>query len=317
MKKITLLFLILCFSITQAQTVVNFTTAEGYVNGSLRNHANWDGTVTYPTWLVDAATGTVTTEKIWQRAVWGQAFVLTGNAITFRSDFNFTGTLDEVNTVLILFGFSTTATFNTGSHNFVYLSAREDEAILQLRNNTNTGNLSPSASLLIADCQGDDLAVELTLTLGADAANSTISAKLINVSDSTESDLGSYTGVNATLFSSATTTGVYGMFHSQDFLENQSITAINMNTVTMTENPTLGISKHEDILDFSVSPNPINDFVQFSGVEMGSQIYVYSIEGKKVGEYIYNGNPIDLSSLNSGMYIMNISGRSVKKIIKK
>ena len=40
---------------------------------------------------------------------------------------------------------------------------------------------------------------------GSDAATSTISAKVINVTDVSESSLGSYTGIETSLYSAATT----------------------------------------------------------------------------------------------------------------
>ena len=66
------------------------------------------------------------------------------------------------------------------------------DGALLLKNNTDAQNLIPDTYVSIASVQGsdgvtDDLALFVTLTLGNDAVSSTISAKLLNLTDNTES----------------------------------------------------------------------------------------------------------------------------------
>ena len=78
----------------------------------------------------------------------------------------------------------------------------------------------------------DDLALLVTLTLGNDAASSTISATLLNLADNTESITGSYTGIDESVYSAATT-NIYGYFHSQSFSSGTQLTSINVESVEM------------------------------------------------------------------------------------
>ena len=49
--------IVLAFSINcvNSQNVVNFTTQEGFTNGALYNHPNWDANFQTSTWMVDAS----------------------------------------------------------------------------------------------------------------------------------------------------------------------------------------------------------------------------------------------------------------------
>ena len=230
-----------CFSTMQGQTVVNFTKAEGFTDGALYSDSNWDSSLTGGTWAIDATVGTVSTDTEWQWAVWGQAFTLTGkgDTVTFRTDFNFSGTLNDKNNPLMTFGFNPGATRNQTDDRQVFLRTANYNTQLQLAGDANVNPLSPNASLVIGDCQGDDLAVEVNLKLGSDAATSIISAKLINVTDGTETVVGSYTGISSALFTAATTTGINGAFQSFSFKsvkEGVALTAIAVSKVAMSTN---------------------------------------------------------------------------------
>ena len=293
MKKNTTLLLLIasfCFGTMQAQTIVNFTAAEGYADGALYNNANWDSSFTGATWAVDATVGTVSTDAEWQWAVWGQAFTLTGegDTVTFRTDFNFSGTLNDKNNPLMTFGFNPGATRNQTDDRQVFLRTANFNTQLQLAGDANVSPLSPNASLVIGDCQGDDLAVEVNLKLGADAATSIISAKLINVTDGTETVVGSYTGISSALFTSATTTGINGAFQSFSFLsakDGVALTAITINKVTMTEDtPILGV---EDISlsHIKLYPNPTSGKIYISDLKDIETITIHNLLGQEVKSF--------------------------------
>ena len=96
---VTLTMAILCCLpfLVKAQSVVNFSAAEGFSNGAtLTSQTAWSAS----SWIVDTNNGgMVTTSTDWKRAAWQKAFPLTepGDMIKLRIDFNFTGIINEVN----------------------------------------------------------------------------------------------------------------------------------------------------------------------------------------------------------------------------
>ena len=246
---IFLIFLAFSINCVNSQNVVNFTTEEGFTNGALYNQPNWDANFQTSTWMVDSSQGMVTATDHWKRAAWGQGFSLSGvgDEITFRVDLNFTGNLTAQNNPLIKIGFS--ASSDVGSSNppssTVFLSTTADNednpgGSLQLRNNTNSLPLSLETSLPLSDCQGpngisDDLSVIVSLTLGENASSSIISARLVNVTDGTSSNLGSYSGIDSQVFDAATS-NIYGFFHAQSFKVGNDLSAINVKKVSISTN---------------------------------------------------------------------------------
>ena len=235
---VTLTIAILCcFPFLVHAQVVNFTAAEGFTNGAtLTSQTNWSAS----SWTVNTNNGgMVTTSTDWKRAAWQKAFPLTepGDMIKLRIDLNFSGIINEVNKPLFKVGFSTSGNveYTNPVANTVYLSVINDanytSPILHLRHNNNSNALTPDAYLELATSQGatasNDLAVEITLTLGQDASSSTIEAKLINVTDATETELGMHTGVEAAVFSAAQS-GLYPFFSSQ--LLSEGMSAVDSNS---------------------------------------------------------------------------------------
>jgi hypothetical protein len=79
----------------------------------------------------------------------------------------------------------------------------------------------------------------------------------------------------------------------------------------------LSISE-EELMSFSISPNPATDLISISGVENIKSIKVYSILGSLEKE-VFNTNQIDISELSSGIHLIKVdNGRvATKKIIKQ
>ena len=246
-----ILSIVLAFSINcvNSQNVVNFTTDEGFTSGALYNQPNWDANFQTSTWMVDASQGLVTATNQWKRAAWEQGFSLSGvgDEITFRVDLNFTGTFTAQNNPLIKIGFSASSDVGSSNppSNTVFLSTTEDNedtpgGALQIRNNTNNAPLSLETVLPISDCQGlngttDDLAVIVTLSLGENATSSIISGKLLNITDGTSSNLGSYSGIDTQVFDAAAS-NIYGYFQAQSFITGSGLSAINVKKVSISTN---------------------------------------------------------------------------------
>ena len=88
MKNFYTLIVAIVFSVAlQAQTTVDFTESEGYVQGPLNDNANWGGA----NWIVYPAAGTERAETTggysWAR--WAEPFVVSGTEITFDVHFKF------------------------------------------------------------------------------------------------------------------------------------------------------------------------------------------------------------------------------------
>lgn len=60
-----------------------------------------------------------------------------------------------------------------------------------------------------------------------------------------------------------------------------------------------------------VYPNPAKDNISIIGAE-NQNIEIYSIDGKKVLDKIYQNDDIDISSLPQGLYIIKIGNQSLK-----
>jgi hypothetical protein len=87
--------------------------------------------------------------------------------------------------------------------------------------------------------------------------------------------------------------------------------------VSLTFASTLSISE-EELMSFSIYPNPATDLISISGVENIKSIKVYSILGSLEKE-VFNTNQIDISELSSGIHLIKVDNGtvSIKKIIKQ
>lgn len=323
--------LILCISLgVSAQTTVNFTSTEGYADGGLQAHADWYAAANSPVnhFTVDATAGTVTsTNEEFKKAVWKQPFDLnaSGDKIKFTVNFKLLGTLSATaNVAIIKIGFTPVGGGGTtgADESGVTLAWSNWNQHLQMRNEGNGAKLdTPSngaASLLYSDLVGDDLAVEVSLNIAETAAASTISAKLLSLTDGTSSDEAfdnSTTSVPQVLYDAATSTGsIYGFFSNMS-MGNANLTGVEYSSVSM--EPTVLSISDVSLPEFLLSNNPVGESVEISGVEAGSEINIYTITGAKASNHVYNGSSLNLSHLNTGVYFMETPGFAVKKMLKK
>ena len=81
------------------------------------------------------------------------------------------------------------------------------------------------------------------------------------------------------------------------------------------------ISVEENEVSFGIYPNPVDDYLYISTNEDVKEIHIYNMLGMTVYQTTkYNGNSINVSELNNGMYLMKViteNGESVKRFIKK
>ncbi len=291
-----------------AQTTVDFTEAEGYVQGVLNASDDWGGSnwFVYPT----AGDEKITTTSPYSWAHWGTKFTMAvGDEMTFRLELKFTGDPVQANKKKARIG------FNTGGVNkyiteLLYLSCLNDGS-LHVRNPGNVP-LTTGTSYL-TDFQSDNLAIDVVIKIGTDATSSSYTARLSNLTDNVIATSGEFVGINQTIYDKAITTGISGIFQSQE------ITGIQYFTVTkliMTQGNTLSYERFNK-LNFNLSQNPVHNELGITDLDTGSYISIYSISGAKVLSQVFSGNSINVSNLNAGLYFLEIPGYSVKKFLKK
>ena len=80
---------------------------------------------------------------------------------------------------------------------------------------------------------------------------------------------------------------------------------------------TLSTSDNE-ILDMMVYPNPVdgNYVTILSPVQGSKEIQVFTVTGRKVMDTVINGNTLDVSSFNSGFYMLKVTINGQSKVSK-
>ena len=88
-------------------------------------------------------------------------------------------------------------------------------------------------------------------------------------------------------------------------------------TITFVINTGLSTIDNE-ILDMMVYPNPVdgNYVTILSPVEGIKEIQVFTVTGRKVMDTAINGNTLDVSSFNSGFYMLKVTINGQSKISK-
>ena len=73
-----------------------------------------------------------------------------------------------------------------------------------------------------------------------------------------------------------------------------------------------------EILEMRIYPNPVNgNFVTIvSPVQGLKEIEVYSVTGRKVMDTVINDSTLDLSSFNSGFYMVKVTINGQSKVSK-
>ena len=309
MKKLyTLIIALLVFIPTDAQiTTVDFTLEEGYVQGPLESSSDWGGA----NWFVNPTAGTerATTTAGYSWARWGAPFTVTDTEISFEVHFRFNIDL-PAGKLISRFGFNDNGS-SSGTIANIQLSTLNDGS-LSVRKQGNVPVDSGYAGL--TDFQQDDLVLNMVLTLGADAASSSLSSTITNITDNINSGVAVVNGIPADIFTAASSGGISGFIHAQDNINGTR--SFLVDKVVMTQGNTLNINSYV-LPTFNLSQNPIKDIVKLGGVTTGSKISIYSVTGAKVNNYVYNGNQLSLGHLNPGVYFMEIPGYTVKKLIKK
>ena len=85
-----------------------------------------------------------------------------------------------------------------------------------------------------------------------------------------------------------------------------------LDNVEVFPTPAASINKFEDA-NFSLSPNPAKEVLNLKASKAISNIEIYNVMGQKILAKKINAvnNSIDISKLNKGMYLMNVTIDSI------
>ena len=77
-------------------------------------------------------------------------------------------------------------------------------------------------------------------------------------------------------------------------------------------------TSENEILDMMIYPNPVdgNYVTILSPVQGLKEIEVYSVTGRKVMDTAINGSTLDVSSLNTGFYLLKVTINGQNKVSK-
>jgi len=85
-------------------------------------------------------------------------------------------------------------------------------------------------------------------------------------------------------------------------------------------------SSNTDLIEdntFSILPNPAKDFITIQSELVTSEpvkVDIYTVNGQNViSSEVLSGNTLDISQLNSGLYLLNIKTKNklvIKKLVK-
>ncbi|MDA0316527.1 MAG: T9SS type A sorting domain-containing protein [Bacteroidetes bacterium] len=324
MKKLYI-FIIAIFSsvVLQAQITANFSASEGYENGALGNNLNWDNGSS--SWFVNTTNEKVSTSANSAEALWTEQLTsISGSTVSFEVNFNFNGDfLHSGNALMAQIGFYNQYWISSGAsyRDFVYLTFNSSNGKLKiLKKNGLDFAITTKA---ISDWIDNDLTVKVSLTIGTSAATSYLSARLINNTTSESTDIGTYGNgiapeIKQEIYAYANNGNVRGFFRTVTLQDGDGNNTefMGVSSVSLSNGSTLGTSEL-NLSEFMLSQNPVDDRLELSGLNLGTTLSIYNLTGAKVDSYVYDGSPLSLGHLNSGVYFMEIPGYTVKKLIKK
>lgn len=103
---------------------------------------------------------------------------------------------------------------------------------------------------------------------------------------------------------------------SVEFLDNGGfISSVVLNVAERTGGPT-ALEDQEAIKSFSLVPNPAQNQVRLVGLKAGELVSVYSLAGRLLFSESYNGNALNISGVDSGVYLVKAKESLLKMMIE-
>ncbi len=233
---------------TSHAAVIEFTTGEGYSNGVLNGQNSWNANTAWSVTNAAGAGDVRTTSNSAGATLASPAITLTsGQSISLSLNFQFNGTYSAGGQ-----GASDRNFFGLGisQSTSAYAGADTAEATMVIKSNTDGAGTSAYTLLnnfgamtgmttINGFNTGDVFRLDYTLTLGADAASSSFSAQLFNLTDTTSTALGTFSGLDAVVYNALTGTGGYAYFRTS--FDMTAVTGVNgaqVNSFTVVPEPT-------------------------------------------------------------------------------
>ena len=180
------------------------------------------------------------------------------------------------------------------------------------------GAFDAATGIVDVDLTNRSYEVIIEYTVGADAATSTKNAKITNVATSVTSTTDIATGMNASVYTELTGSGAYFFNWPLNFGKNDSdINILKMESLEITKNGGVLSTQSFNNFEFSMSPNPVNDFLTINSKETIKTVEIFNLLGKKV--LSTTNNSLSVSSLSKSVYLVKITSDkcvSTKKLIK-
>ena len=339
-KKYTILFaFIAMFTLSfNAQTTIIDLSDSSYdpantagIDSDLVAHPDWD---TNGNWKSSYATTSFTGNSNWKRAVYQTPLTATsGQFVSAKArvklgnnDQNF---LNAENFMLMAFSIhkaAATGPQTADREGVVIQSSAVADNEVRL-NGGGAANFANKPKVTMADKNTYEVIFELHV--GADAASSSIKAKITNIGSAVTSTVEkSALGINQSVYDAVTGTGVYLLFYSYNpFQGAGGGVDYNINYISVTNQIELNISSTEvlstekfNAFEFNTYPNPVKDQLFINSKETINKVEVFNLLGKKVLSVNDVKGAVEVSSLSKSIYILKLTsdkGVSTKRFVKQ
>jgi hypothetical protein len=342
-KNYTTILTIFAFTaMVSAQTNIQFSDADGYdaatyptITASLNDHPLWicETDQTAGQWKRDGVTEQIVTTASFERATYLTGFTASVGDVVSGTTYirlgndgqNYDVTVDRA---MIFIGFKSTETNdNTGRAGVNVVTKPASGGTVDLTAigaGTSPFNADPS----ISQANKNVYEVIVELTIGADAASTTIKSQIKNTNTAVTSAVGTTTGIDPVLYTEITSGGgahyyVYALNYYTPAAGNTSplINTLIINRVVLNVSTTPLLStKEHNAFEFSMFPNPVKDKLYFNTREVISKVEAFDLQGRSVLTVDDVSDYIDVSSLSKAVYMLKLTsdnGVSTKKFIKQ
>lgn len=333
-----LALLALCTANLNAQTTLIDLSESSYdsantagIDSDLGVHPHWD---TNGNWSSSFTTTTITGNSNWKRAVYQTAITATdGQYISAKARIklgnNDQDFLNAENFLLMAFSIhkdAATGPATTDREGVVIQSSTVGDNEVRL-NGGGAANFSNKPKVSMADKNTYEVTFELHV--GADAASSSIKAKITNVgSNETSLVEQSAMGINQSVYDAVKGSGVYLLFYSYNpFQGSGSGVDYNINYVGLVNQIEFTVSSSEVLstkkfnsFEFSTFPNPVKNNLYISSKETINNAEIFNLLGKRVLSSNNITSYLDVSSLSKSIYILKLTsdkGVSTSRFVKQ
>jgi len=309
-----------------SEDAVQFTTAEGYKNDTLKNQTPLVGKWTGSNFMVntnDPGTLLISDDAVWQVATYERPFAET-NTFTLAMKFSYNRADEALNADQDFIGLI----LKSGSDKIEIKIQRMkwDNKRYRLRSFTsgagyfsnNTASTEDLFGFGDGDAASDNLWFEVVITKGDNASAWSAVAKIVNLSTETEImnwDLGAFAVAEAFHGSNE----YYGAITTLGGGPDGKVSARMIEAFDATPLKAVATSiDSKNLKTPSIYPNPVNDVLYVKSSDY-KRIEIFNISGKLVKQADLQDSSVDVSYLKSGIYLVKLHGNdtNVSKIIKR